>query len=515
MVAAGAHGTAQVGAETLRRGGNAVDAVVAACVATAAFEPALTSLAGGGVMLVVDGATGRPTIVDFFSNVPGLGTGPTSAIDFSPVTVDFGAAKQVFQIGRGAAAVPGTLLGLGKALARFGRLSMQEVVAPTCAHLRSGVELDAFQASTFKLLEPILTHSAEARSVFAPAGRLLDVGETFRNVATADVLEDLAAVGVDAFCKGPVAEQLIADYGPRVGGKITEQDIANYRVIFSQPLERSYRDAVLATHFWPSHGGTLVAAMLALFEDLDIGAMGRGTPVYLATLGAAMRVCDEIKHAGMNPFDADHLNRWRARFAELRADPHQRRERQAQGRGSTTHISAIDGDGNGASVTVSYGEGCGHMLGNTGMMLNNFMGEGDLHPDGFFSSPPGERLPTNMCPTAVKRGGGLIMLGSGGANRIRTAIAQVLVNLIDFGCEPLAAVEAGRLHIEDGVVNAEVFDLPDADRILAAIAGDDEVQTSLTPNLYFGGVHLAARDAGGVCSGAGDPRRSGSVVVVP
>jgi len=512
VVAAGAPGTARLGAEILRAGGNAVDAAVAAGLATSAFEPALTSLAGGGAMLVVEGATGNASMVDFFPAAPGIGAPPRRReLDFLPVSIDFGSTRQVFHIGRASATVPGTLLGLGTAHRRFGRLPLGELVTPVAAALRTGVVMDAFQARAIRLLAPILQHSEGVRRIFAPGGVLLGEGSTIANPALADLLETAAGVGFERFQREVLAPLLLDEFGPDAGGCLTAGDLDHLRVAVVPPLKRRFRDATVLTTPRPAQGGTSVALMLALLEEVDLAAAGRGSAGHLAALAAAMRTVNEARAFAADPLEAGRLVSWRERCRALQGGDGSSRPPAGGGRGETTHISVIDRDGNAASATLSYGESCGYALGGTGLILNNFMGEEDLQPQGFHTAPPGQRLPTNVCPTAVIRHGELAVLGSGGANRIRSAICQAIVNLVEFGMEPGRAVTAGRLHVEGGVVHAETFDLPDASRLLAEVAHGDEVVVFPQPSLFFGGVHLAVRDSAGRASGAGDPRRDGAV----
>lgn len=511
VVAAGAAGTAQAGAQMLRRGGNAVDAVCAACFATAAYEPALTSLAGGGVMLVYEAADDNTTLIDFFSNAPGLGLDPPAQLDFAPVTVDFGAAKQVFHIGRGAVAIPSTLLGLGTALDRFGSLPLDQVVTPACAALRQGVRLDAFQARTFAMLAPILTHSASVRRHFAPMGRVLREGEVYRNDLIAQTLEACADVGPQRFWRERLTPLLVEAFGPARGGLLGEEDLGSYRVELRRPLGARYRQARLWTHAWPAHGGTMIAAMLALLEPFDLSVLVPGSTAHWRLVAAAQRVAEQIKASGDNPFDGAAMDRWHAHMQTQLEQPADAPPQPA-GPGHTTHVSAMDSAGNAACVTISYGEGCGHAVGETGLVLNNFMGEADLHPLGFHKVPAGVRLATNMSPTLLEHRGCRYAMGSGGAERIRSALAQVQCNLVDFGMSPDQAVRAPRLHVEPGVLNAETFGGVEVD--LHALAGSDRVVQSTEPNLFFGGVHLVGRTATGELLGAGDPRRSGAVVWV-
>jgi gamma-glutamyltranspeptidase/glutathione hydrolase len=176
--------------------------------------------------------------------------------------------------------------------------------------------------------------------------------------------------------------------------------------------------------------------------------------------------------------------------------------------GGTTHISVADADGNAAAMTLSNGEGSGYVVPGTGIMLNNMLGEDDLHPDGFHASPPGERVASMMAPTLVLSGGEVaLIVGSGGSKRIRTALVQVITAVVDHGLDVAAAVEAPRLHWDGDCLQVEPgFD----ETVLTGLEARWPLNRWPECNLYFGGVHAA--DPRG--QAAGDPRRGGHGVVL-
>src|SRR5205085_8851231 len=176
--------------------------------------------------------------------------------------------------------------------------------------------------------------------------------------------------------------------------------------------------------------------------------------------------------------------------------------------GSTTHIAVMDGDGMACSVTCSNGSCSGVVVPGTGVHLNNMLGEQDLNPLGFHRHPPGRRMPSMMAPTAVLRDGvAELVLGSAGSNRIRSAILQTIVRVIDEGLRARDAVEAPRVHFEDGVVYAE----PGVDTSQVEAAGRP-VARFRARNLFFGGVQAVERDQTGSFWGGGDPRRGGAAL---
>jgi gamma-glutamyltranspeptidase / glutathione hydrolase len=181
--------------------------------------------------------------------------------------------------------------------------------------------------------------------------------------------------------------------------------------------------------------------------------------------------------------------------------------------GSTTHVSTIDAEGNAASVTTSNGEGSAYMIPGTGIMMNNMLGESDLNPTGFHQWEVNQRLSSMMSPTILlQQQTSAIVLGSGGSNRIRTAIFQVLSNLIDFHMSIEEAVTAPRVHWEAGLLNIE----PPYDLAAASHPNLQELTQCLLwqqQSMFFGGVHAVVREVDQHLSGAGDPRRGGAVMV--
>jgi gamma-glutamyltranspeptidase/glutathione hydrolase len=176
----------------------------------------------------------------------------------------------------------------------------------------------------------------------------------------------------------------------------------------------------------------------------------------------------------------------------------------------TTHISVADRAGNIASLTASNGEGCAYVLPGTGIMLNNMLGEEDLNFGGFHRWKEGVRLASMMSPAVAELADGTrIALGTGGSNRIRSAITQVLVNLLDFGMSLGAAVTAPRMHLEGDMLSIESGLAGETLAALQAMAPRHHVWPE--KNLFFGGVHAVSIKHGGIFDGAGDPRRGGAV----
>jgi len=186
---------------------------------------------------------------------------------------------------------------------------------------------------------------------------------------------------------------------------------------------------------------------------------------------------------------------------------------EQRGPANTSHLSVIDGEGMTVSLTTTAGESAGYVVPDTGFIPNNMMGEEDLHPLGFHSRPAGRRIPTMMTPTIVLYNNQpRVVVGSGGSVRIRSAIMQVLSNLLDFHIGLNKAVNSARVHIEDGVLQCEAGYDPDAVAELEALGYP--VNKWQTRSIYFGGAHSVSRTTDGRLFGAGDNRRGGSMAII-
>ncbi|MGI8594951.1 MAG: gamma-glutamyltransferase family protein [Solirubrobacteraceae bacterium] len=492
VVAAGHPLTAEAGADALREGGNAVDAAIAAMLASCVAEPMLTGLGAGGYMLVSPPGGSDPVLLDFFVEAPGRGADPGALGELEPIEVSFGDANQVFNIGPASVGAYGTIAGADEAARRFGSMPLSRLAAPAARMAREGVRVNAQQAYVLHILDPIARSTPEAAAVFAPGGRLLREGETLRDPALADALERLGEEGAAPFYAGEVAAAVVSWVGER-GGALTLEDLRAYEVAARDPVKALYSGREVLLNPPPSAGGILIAYALSRLED----SAGPPTPCRLVEVmeaAQAQRTPDFLRGLAEEGF----LERFLAQAA------------RRAGLGSTTHISVLDEDGWACGVTCSNGSCSGVVVPGTGLHLNNMMGEQDLNPLGFHGHEPGRRMPSMMAPTVVLRDGRAeLVLGSGGSNRIRSAILQTIVNVLDRGMDAPAAVQAPRLHFEDGIVYVE----PGIDT--AGIEdGGYQVASFSAPNLFFGGVHAVERiPATGTLSGGGDPRRGGAIAV--
>ena len=466
IVAAGDIATARAAADALARGGNAVDAAITGAFASFVTEPLLASVGGAGMLIGVV-PDRDPFAIDFFPPAPGLG-GTPGELDFAEVHIDFGDTTQAFFVGRGSVAPPLALDGLCLAASRFGRLSLREHTRPAIALAREGVAVSETCANVFRLLWPIQELSSEARAL--AGGSIPRAGQTMSNLALADFLEEVGARGGPPpwFC-----DALLDQFGTARGGQLTAEDLETAQARIVKPRAMTLAGSEVLTS--PRTGGLLVDTIAAaLFADEPEADSAR----------------EVVRYA--------------------RASRKGHRARHAPSRGSTTHISVIDDAGAAAAITLTNGEGCGYVLRGTGSQLNNFLGEEDLNPGGFHRYAPGAPLPTMIAPTIVLRDGApRLALGSGGANRIRSVVAQVLYRVVR-GDAVEDAVLAPRIHAEGDEVWVELEGLEDVERAVAALEADfARVHPFARRSFFFGGVHAVERD-GSSSHGTGDPRRGGA-----
>ncbi|OWY21029.1 gamma-glutamyltransferase [Sphingobacteriales bacterium UPWRP_1] len=509
-VAAGHLESANAGAEILRAGGNAFDAALSAFLASCVCEPTYVSVGGGGFMLA-HSASGKTVLYDFFAQTPAVKR-PPHELDFRKVTLHFGGNTQDFHIGLGAVAVPGNVAGLFYIHQHLGRLPFAEIAAPALQLAKNGVALTPFIQSTIRLLAPILTDSADGKAVFTNKdGEIKSPPETIFIPYLYDALYALSKEGARLFYEGEIGQQLVADCAEK-GGYITAADLKNYRVIERKPIQIDYHGQTLFTNPPPCTGGALIAFALQLLQRLNMaGKVKNGSANYMQLMAqvfyqtnlARKHEFDKFLHhpqVTQNLLHPQTIERYALPVANLL--------------GNTTHISAADAQGNVASLTHSSGAGSNYYIPNTGMMLNNMLGEADLNPHGFHRWAKNRRLSSMMSPTLMADAAGtLTALGSSGSSRIRSALVQVISHIEDYKMPLEEAVNMPRLHLENRELNIEYgFNADEATQLQLPHGWHKVIWQQ--QSMYFGGVNAVAVLGNGIFSGAADMRRSGACIVV-
>ncbi len=478
-------------------GGNAADAAIAAALAACVAEPLLCSLGGGGHALVHK--HGRaPLALDFFAHTPRQRR--SGELDFFPIIGNFGADTQEFHVGMASIATPGALAGLYALHARFGSRPLSVLIQPAARLARNGLILNEAQAYTLRILEPIVRATDAGARVFGLSDRhapLPCAGARVANPDLADFFQALAHEGLDLFYRGEVARRLARDtvHG---GGHLRLDDLASYRVRWRRPLRWRYRDALLWSTPPPAFGGLMLALACSRLQAHLAPGSGFGSSAHLGALCRAMAESEALRCQLEQPQLLASERALRIALVDLTQPP------VATSRRGTTHISIDDGRGLAVAMTLSNGEASGYVIPGSGILMNNMLGEEDINRSGFHCWPSNRRLASMMAPTLIRRGAQHYLIGSGGSNRIRTALMQVICNLLDCHMPLAEAVHAPRLHLERGSLSVELAERWPADTQDWLLRHFRQARSWPQRNLFFGGVHAVGPD-----SAAADARRGG------
>ena len=485
--------------EVAEAGGNAVDCALATAIMSMNTEPGVCALAGGAYITVW--APGHdPVTYDGNHAVPGRGLPDDEhGKGKVPVRLDYGGGVSTI-VGPGSVAIPGALAAVDSAWRRFGSLPWGELFRPTIEVVRSGFPLPA--ACRYYLGysgDLIFGRSSDSYSALHDeSGNLLDRGDPIHVPHLADSLTAIAERGAGVFYEGELAAA-ISMHVRQGGGALTRDDLAGYEAIERPALVADIDDWHIATNPPPAVGGAVLTAMLLACGDLHASDWDRRS---LDKLIRVQRACLDFRRDRLDiAEDVDAV------AAELiRAAKHgQLLSRWSSS--STVHTSAVDDSGTGCAITASSGYGSGEMPEGTGLWLNNGLGEIELNRRDVDSRKPGERLPSNMAPTVARSEDATMAIGSPGADRITTAIHQVLVNTLQFGMPIADAIAHPRVHVDttgaaDQLRAEPGLDMPELDLPLQAFADI---------NMYFGGVSVATFDRRSGFEVAADARREGGV----
>ena len=521
VIAAGDRHTAEAGAAIFRQGGNAVDAAAAAAFAALVCEICVVNIGGGGFAMVVESGDKGPrsVVYDFFSTMPQRRD--PAEHDFREIHVDFGGEVQPFFIGRASTAVPGVVAGLCQLVQERGTLPLTAVMAPAIAFAQEGFSFLPYMARILKILDPIYRDTPAVAKLFAPNGRYLEAGAVLRMPELGRSLAGLAQEGPDLFYRGGLARAIVRDHQQN-GGLITAADLEAYHVLVQRPIVVDYRGFQVLLPPPSSYGGALIAFSLQLLETVSLEGLSHNGIDHLLALAHVFRLtslarkeweADPSRGQLSSFLSGPNFEAYAARLAKLlEGKVFSDDVAGSDSLGHTTHISALDIGGQAVSLTFSAGESGGYLVGDTGMTLNNMLGEHDLNPHGFHKEPPGARLFSMMSPAVVlKDGKPVLAVGSAGSNRLRSAILQTISNLIDFRLDPDEAINQARIHYESGVLQCEAgVDPGVAERL--RLAGF-QAKLWREKSIYFGGAQ-AAVNINDALSGGGDRRRGGAAIVV-
>jgi gamma-glutamyltranspeptidase/glutathione hydrolase len=538
MVATTDRVASEIGAEILRRGGNAVDAAVATHFALAVVNPEAGNLGGGGflVLRMADGAT--------------------AALDFRE-TAPLGATRDMFLDERGnptdrslvgdlAAGVPGSVAGMWEVHRRFGTLPWADLLAPAIA-LAEGIVVHERLASSLDEFASRFRTNPAAAAIFLPGGRAPRVGERLAQPDLAETLRRIARDGRAGFYAGPTAEMIAAEMR-RGGGLITRADLARYEAKWRDPIRFDYRGYQVISMPPPSSGGATLAELLNILEGYDLRSLGylSSAHVHLFAEAAKRAFADRNSYLGDPDFLPQPVARMisdayaRERRAGIRMDRATPSARVAPGLGptpgaspsppregeNTTHYSVVDAAGNAVAVTTTLNSLYGNevVVPGAGFFLNDEMDDFTAKPGtpnqfGLVQGAanaiePGKRMLSAMSPTIVLSPQGRLRLvtGSPGGPTIITTVAQIISNTVDFGMDLPGAVAAPRLHhqnLPDRIDYEEQGLTPGTVQALRARG-----HTLNDRDGYQGDAQSIAVLPDGTLVGVSDPRRGGAAVGV-
>src|SRR5580692_4176052 len=468
MVVAQEKTAARIGTDVLKRGGNAIDAAVATGFAMAVTYPRAGNIGGGGFMIIHSAERHEDVAIDYRETAPAA---TTAGMFLGPDGKPDPAKSRDSALGIG---VPGTPAGMALALEKYGsgKFTLAELLQPAIALAREGVIIADDSADTLPDWHRRLARWPSSAKIFSRAdGSSLREGDTLIQTDLAATLAAIAEQGPRGFYQGPVAEKLVKAIGD-AGGIMTPDDLKSYQPVIREPVRGSYRGYDIVSMPLPSSGGVGLVETLNILEGFPLAEMKQGSATSLHVLIEAMKraYADRAHYLGDPAFvsapvatlitkdyaakqrasiDLEHATPWIDVVSA--APPHEG--------SNTTHFSVVDSFGNAVSntYTLNFSYGVGLVAEGTGVLLNNELDDFTAAPGaanayglvGFDANlpGPGKRPLSSMSPTIVlKDGKPVLVTGSPGGSRIISTVLQVIVNVLDYRMDVVAAVAAPRLH---------------------------------------------------------------------
>ncbi|GGH07632.1 gamma-glutamyltransferase [Silvibacterium dinghuense] len=473
MVVSIHHAATDAGVEILREGGNAVDAAVATEFALAVVHPAAGNIGGGGFMLI-HLADGKNTFLDYRERAP------QAASENMYLDKQGNVIPDASITGYKAIGVPGSVAGMVYAEKKYGKLTLEQVMAPAIRLATDGFVLSTEEAGEYH--DKTLSAFPESKRIFQRNGNYYQPGEFFRQPDLAKTLRTIAK-DPDDFYHGAIAKKLAEDI-QKGGGLITTEDLARYTVKEREPVTGTYHDLTVVSAPPPSSGGIVLIEALNILEGYNLTRWKDRTPEEMHLLVEAYRraYMDRSDYLGDPDYvkipleqlaSKDYAAAWRKSIVEDTATPSKDLKRPAgflpppptmsdirHESTQTTHFSVMDADGDAVSVTTTLNNGFGSAVTAEGLgfLLNDEMDDfaskqGVPNMYGLIQGPanaiePGKRPLSAMTPTIVLDKGGKVrlVLGSPGGGRIITTVANILLSTVDEGLNIQQAVDAPRFH---------------------------------------------------------------------
>lgn len=463
MIVAAQPEASEAGAKVLMRGGNAVDAAIAAALVQGVVDPQMCGIAGFGAFQVFNPEEGVHTCIDFHGKTPLAATPDMWADLLEGETRDgfgFVLKDNINDIGYLSITTPGSLLAYFQAVEAFGTWEWADICAPAIEQARRGfhVRPHVYEFWTrddgmgrVEVTERLRFSKTGREIYFRPDGAAKGVGELVENPDLARTLELIARDGADVFYRGEIAERIEADMKAN-GGLITRQDLAAYETTRADPLRGSYRGFEIATNR-PPGGGLMLIEMLNILENFDLAAIGHNSTGYIRVVCEAMKAAttDKDRHLGDPAFFdiPDHLvEKDYAATIAARVRAGERHTVKRLGRAEprhTTQVCVVDQTGTCVSMTHSLGMPSGVITDGLGFMYNGCMAVFDPRPGRAGSIAPGKSRFSSICPSIVLRDGApRLVIGAPGGTQIAMGVLQAILNVLDFDMSMVEAVSVPR-----------------------------------------------------------------------
>jgi gamma-glutamyltranspeptidase / glutathione hydrolase len=530
MIVAPQPEAAEAGAAVLERGGNAVDAAVAAAFVQGVVDPQMCGIGGFGSMQVYMPAKGAHQVIEFYARASYAATPDMwtdKLVGQSRDGFAFLLEGHLNEIGYPAVCTPGSVKGYDYALKTFGTMDWRDVMAPAIRQAQRGFmvrphvhwywSLDQKGTGQVDTLDKLRFSKTGRDIYFRPDGSLKRPGDVVHNPDLSRTLERLALAGPDLFYHGELAEE-IADDMAENGGLISREDLSRYELSVIEPLWGSYRGHRIATTPPPGSGLPMLQ-VLHMMEHFEVGAMQHSSAEHVRLLAEAMKRMTNDKDIYMGdpayvdvPVERLVSKAYAAeRAAEIaRGEPATvtRLDRSSR---DTTHISVVDARGNAVALTHSLGSPSGAITDGLGFMYNGLMSRFDPRPGRAGSIAPGKRRPSSAAPTIVFKGDDpFIVIGAPGGSYIAPAVAQGIMNVIDFDMSMLEAVAAPRIVAVSNAIDV-------SNRIAQAVTDElDAMGYDIKrswQSYAFAALH-GIRIDDGLCRGGADPQRDGLAISV-
>jgi gamma-glutamyltranspeptidase/glutathione hydrolase len=504
--------SSMAGLRILMQGGNAFDAAVAAAVATTVVDPKNSTIGGQGFATVYDARARRVRALNFYGTAPRAAT--LESLKDKP-----------YKTGYLSTPVPSNLKGYAALYQAHGKLAWADLFVPAIELARDGFVLTEEFTGILGVLEKRLDYPTSRRTFF-PEGRVPRPGEVFKQPDLARTLERVAREGADVFYKGDIA-RAIAEFYRANGGILAYEDLAGYEAKWVEPISTTYRGYTVDTQP-PNSSGVALLLQLNLLEGFDLGSMRHNSPEHLHLMGEVQRlaIADRNRYVADPEFvsvplaqllSKDYASERRRLLSRDRTLPSVPAPSTPGDKANTTHLTVVDGEGNMVSLTQTLGSwyGSGVVAGETGVLFSNQMRHLHTEPESPSKVGPGRRPRSNQCPTIVlKDGEPVLAIGTPGSDGIWQRLAQVLVNLIDFGMDVQEAVSAPRMIYggfqETGTEIPPTFEIEDrvSEAARAALARMGYTLEVIPSD--EGSVNGIRRDpTTGFLFGGADPRRFG------